>query len=132
MCLSVVKYLLTKFSVLQCNESDENIVSEIPGTTNAYIPLGNIRQFRCASRNRATLDWSITIRSHEVHESNSEFLISNGVTWEPNPSTGSRNITITLNATLENRVAGMKCTITLTGQEIQQCFIFINIHIYGE
>ena len=81
----------------------------------------------------ATLAWRVTFESGELMETNSDLLMSNGVSWEPNPSTGSRNITITLDSMLGYRVTGIKCIITRSGGPgIQQCSICINIHIYGK
>ena len=101
---------------------------------NAFIPMGIMQQFRCASHNGASLHWSVRIGNQEETESDREFLMNNGVTWEPNPSTGSSRITIFLDSEVGSAVTGIGCRITLIdGQDIRQrCFIYVSIHVYGE
>ena len=100
---------------------------------NAYIPMGSMQQFRCASHNGATLRLHIRIGNFKADDNS--ILMSNGVSSTPNNSITS-GIIITFDSEEGIEVANIECLITLNtadGRKIQQqCSIFIYIHLYGE
>ncbi len=120
---------------MQCDRSDENIVLQRPDTTNAYIPLGTIQHFRCASHNGATLEWTVTIANAEHRERERNFLNHNGVSWMTNTSVDSEmsESLLTLDSEAGYNVTSIECSIILDdGGTLQRCSIYVNITIYGE